>query len=293
MTPKKIQTPAPPLSVFQFLDAREYLRQACEREKALRPAFSQRYIAKAMKAASSSFFADVLSGKSRLTPARVLGFIKLLKLSKKEADYFERLVLYTQAEGAEEKRYALEKLKDASPKGGQELLEASQMEYFAKWHYAAVRELLEAYAFKGDYAELGAMLEPPLSAAEAEEAIALLRRLKLIVRTANGGYRRADKVVVSGPSKAAQVRPALLGNLDLARRALDAFEPAKRPFSYLTLSVSEESLRDIHEMIRVFTRQVFARVSEDDAVDRIYQMNLQLFPVSKVVKTANVKRRES
>lgn len=274
----------PPVSVFQFLDAREYLRQACEREKALRPAFSQRYIAKALNASSSSFFADVMSGKSKLSPARVLGFVQLLKLPKKEAEYFERLVQYTQAEGEAEKRHAFEKLKELGPKGGQALLEASQMEYFGKWHYAAVRELLEVHPFRGDYAELGALLNPPITAAEAQEAIALLRRLKLIARAPHGGFRRTGKVVVSGPSRARQVRPALLGNLELARRALDVFDPARRPFSYMTLSVSEQSFRQIQEKIHAFTREVFELVTEDGEVDRLYQLNLQFFPLSETVK---------
>jgi len=277
-------TSLPPVSVFRFLDAREYLRQACEREKSLRPAFSQRYIAKALNASSSSFFADVMSGKSKLTTPRVLGFAKLLKLSKKETDYFESLVMYTQAESEDERRHALDKLKELAPKGGHALLEAFQMEYFGKWHYAAVRELLEVYPFRGNHAELGALLNPPISAAEAQEAIALLRRLKLIARAAHGGYRRTGKVVLSGPAKALQVRPALLGNLDLARRALDAFEPGRRPFSYLTLSVSEQSFRQIQEKIRAFSREVFELVTEDREVDRLYQLNLQFFPLSETVK---------
>jgi uncharacterized protein (TIGR02147 family) len=286
---EKPKTPMPrtvpnPVSVFQFLDAREYLRQACEREKSLRPAFSQRYIARELQASSSSFFADVMRGKSKLTPQRVLGFARLLRLSKKETEYFENLVLYTQAESEAEKRYAFDRLKALGPKGGHALLEAFQMEYFAKWHYAAVRELLEFYPFRGDYAELGKMLNPPLAAAEAQEAVALLRRLKLITRAPHGGYRRTEKVVLSGPSKARQVRPALLGNLDLARRALDAFEPERRPFSYLTLSVSEPSFRQIHEKIRAFTREVFELVTEDKEVDRLYQLNLQFFPLSETVK---------
>ena len=59
-------------SVYQFLDAREFLKQAYAARKRAQPAFSQRFIAQALGAKSSSVFRQLLEGKSRLTGARVL-----------------------------------------------------------------------------------------------------------------------------------------------------------------------------------------------------------------------------
>jgi uncharacterized protein (TIGR02147 family) len=280
MTP---MTPTP-VSVFQFLDAREFLREAYRKEKRANPAFSQRYIAQMLKASSSSFFRDVLSGKSGLTPARVLGFARLFKLSKAETAYFEDLVVYTQAETPAEKHHALEKLKAAVPSGKHALLEAFQTAYFSKWYYAAVRELLGIHDFRGDYEELGKLLNPPLSATEARDAVDLLQGLKLIRKAAHGGYETTDRVVLSGPQiTPAQVRPAIEGNLDLARRALGAFAAPQRPFSYLTVSVSEKSSRQIQEMLHDFKRRVFELVTKDTEVDRLYQLNFQFFPLSELI----------
>jgi uncharacterized protein (TIGR02147 family) len=273
------------LSVFQFLDARDFLREAYRLAKRENPAFSQRYIAQMLKASSSSFFRDVLSGKSGLNPARVLGFARLFKLSKAETAYFENLVAYTQADTPEEKRHALEKLKAAVPSGNHALLEAFQMEFFSKWHYAAVRELLGVHDFRGDYEELGKQLNPPISAAEARDAVDLLQRLKLIRKTAHGGYETTERVVLSGPQiSPAQVRPAIEGTLELARRALETFPPQKRPFSYLTVSVSEASAQRIQEMLRALRQNVLELVTQDKDVDRLYQLNFQFFPLSEVIK---------
>jgi uncharacterized protein (TIGR02147 family) len=276
---------APSVSVFQFLDAREFLRRAYQREKSLNPSFSQRYISQALKASSSSFFRDVLIGKSKLTPPRVLGFCRLFKLSKAEAEYFETLVLYTQAETEDEKRHYLGKLKAAGPSGGHTLLAAYQTEYFSKWHYAALRELLRLHDFRGDYEELGALLNPPIPAEEARDAVLLLERLKMIHKAPHGAYDAVDRVVMSGPETSpAQVRPALLGNLDLARRAIDTFAPKKRPFSYVTVSVSENSITQIHEKLRTLSREILELVTQDGDVDRLYQLNFQFFPLSEVIK---------
>jgi uncharacterized protein (TIGR02147 family) len=273
------------VSVFQFLDARDFLREAYRVAKRENPSFSQRYIAQVLKASSSSFFRDVLTGKSGLTPARVLGFARLFKLSKAETAYFEDLVAYTQADTLEEKRHALERLKETGPGGRHTLLEAFQIEYFSKWHYAAVRELLGVHDFRGDFEELGGLLSPPISATEARDAVDLLQRLKLIRKAAHGGYEVTERVVLSGPQiTPAQVRPAIEGHLDLARRALDAFVPVKRPFSYLTVSVSEGSAQQIQEMIRAFKQRVLELVTQDQDVDRLYQLNFQFFPLSEVIQ---------
>lgn len=278
-------TPAKSLpSVYAFLDAREFLRRAYEARRAHDRTFSQRRIALGLKAGSSSFFRDVLSGKSKLTPARVLGFARLFKLSKPEVEYFEKLVAYTQAEGAEEKQHAFENLKAADPKGRHAVLEASHAEYFSKWHYAAVRELLAVHDFRGDHAELGALLNPPITEAAARDAVDLLRRLKLIRKTPHGGYEPTDRVVLSGPQQGpVHMRPLLASHLDLARRALEQVPAAERPFSYLTVSVSEKSLARIHKKLRALRDEVFEIVTDDDEVDRLYQLNIQLFPISEEI----------
>lgn len=272
------------LSVFQFLDAREFLAQIYEEEKKRNSVFSHRFIARSMNARSSSFFKDVLSGRIGLNPTRARAFAKLFKLNARETEYFENLALYTQAETEEEKKHYLRKLSDTST-SRHTLLSAMQMEYFKKGVYAAVRELVAIHEFQGDYAELGALLEPPIPASEAIEAVQLLLKLKLIKKNAQGRYERVDRVLSSGnQADPAKVKPAIRQNLALAQRALDLFPAEIRPFSYLTVSVSEESVALIRDRLRMIRREILEIVTQEQSVDRLYQLNFQLFPISKVVK---------
>jgi uncharacterized protein (TIGR02147 family) len=279
-----------PVSVFQFLDARDFLRQAYDAEKRLNKDFSQRYIAKAMGAASSSFFKDVLAGRARLSPPRVAKFAKMFRLSPKEAEYFENLVLFTQAENETEKERLLKKLSGETPVGTYAILEAFQMEYLKKWHYAAVRELLAFTDFRPDtpehYAELGKKLDPAISETEVRNAVQVLLKLKLVHKNAQGRLEKADKVVSTGvsASQVAAFKPGIRANLELASRALDQFPAKVRPFSYLTLSVSEESFVQIRDILRKTRKQILDLVSSDREVDRLYQLNMQLFPLSNTVK---------
>jgi uncharacterized protein (TIGR02147 family) len=274
-----------PVSVFQFFDAREFLLQAFNREKRLNPVFSHRYIAKTMGARSSSFFKDVLNGRIRLSPTRIRGFIRLFKLNKLEAEYFENLILYTQTEKEEDKGHYLEKLMLLSNSSPFKILEAFQMEYFKKCFYAVVREALAIHDFQGDYQKLAEMLEPPITAGEAMNAVNLLLKLKLIRKNARGGFEKIDKVVSSGTTgNPDSIKPAIRENLDLAHRALNEYPPEIRPFSYLTLSISGESFLQIRETIRRFRKEILNIAARDEAADRLYQLNFQLFPLSKIVK---------
>jgi uncharacterized protein (TIGR02147 family) len=287
MNPRAKTVPTERPVVFQFLDARKFLAAAFEFEKAGNPVFSHRYVAKAMGASSSGFFKDILTGRIGISPARAAKFARLFKLSTTEAEHFESLALYTQAASADEKELYLGKLSGKAGAGGHAVLEAFQLEYFQKWHYAAVRELLALRSFRDDeddHRRLAETLDPPLTVREAAEAVRLLLKLKLVTKNAQGVLARAEKVVCSGSKNPALVKPAIRGNLELALRALDAHPPAMRPFSYLTLSVSEASLPRIREKLATLRRELLEIAVEDDNVDRLYQMNFQMFPLSKTVK---------
>ena len=269
-------------SVFQFLDAREYLRQAYAAEKQVNKGFSHRYIAKAMGAGSSSFFKDVLNGRAPLNPARAAKFARLLCMPPEEAEYFQNLVLYTQAEDAEERERLLKNLTETPAAGVHRVLEASQAEYLQKWYYAAVRELLAVMDFRGDYEELAARLDPPITSGEARMAIELLLRLGLARKTVHGRFEKTDRVVVTGRGADARLaRQGILENLELARRAFDVHPPAARPFSYLTVSVSRETLQFIENRLQAVRREILNRVGRDAHVDRLYQINMQVFPISR------------
>lgn len=276
------------VSVFHFLDAREFLRRAYDVEKRRNPDFSQRYIAKAMSAGSSSFFKDVLTGRARLSPPRVAKFAKMFGLSKAETEYFETLVLYTQADTPDEKQRCLKRLTEASPSRRHALIEASQLEYVRKWHYAAVREYLALVEFRDDYDAMAAALRPPITPEEAREAVQLLLRLKFARKNAQGVLEKTEDVVTTGANPDPEkVRAVLRANIELGLQALEEIPARERPFSHLTLSVSEESLALIRERLQKTRNEILDIVRKDGGVDRLYQLNFQLFPLSKPVSRRN------
>lgn len=276
----KKQTP-PPLSVFRFLDAREFLREAYDAEKKRNRNFSHRYIAKAMNAGSSSFFKDVLCGRAPLNPARAGRFARLFRLSPKETEHFENLVLFTQASTREEKELYLRRLGGGSASGEREVLRASQREYLQKWHYAAVREWLDVHDFRGDHEALAKALDPAITPEEARDAVELLSRLGLLRKNAQGRYEKVGEIVgTRAGGDPEMAKPGLRASLELAKRSLETHAHAVRPFSYLAFNVSEKTFAEVRERIRAFRAEILDLVAGDADADRLYQMNVQLFPLS-------------
>lgn len=283
MPEKPVKPPERP-NVFLFLDARAFLAATFEYEKRINRAFSHRYIARMMGSTSSGFFKDILNGRVRISPARIAEFAHLFRLTEIESEHFEALTHYTQASNERDKERWLKKMTTGSRSGKNTLVEAYQLEYFQKWQYAAVRELLAIHDFRGDFTKLAALLEPAITPHEAEQAVRLLENLKLVRKAAHGRLERVDKIVRSGSTAPAWVKPAIRGNIELALRALDALPPAVRPFSYLTLSVSKNSLEHILQKLTSLRQELLDIAAQDAHADRLYQLNLQLFPISKTVK---------
>ena len=237
-----------------------------------------------MGASSSGFLRDILDGRMRISPGRATKFAALLGLTRAETEHFESLVLYSQADSPAEKERLLAKMAGGGNARSHAVLEAFQLEYFSSWRYAAVRELLALREFRdteADHAALGALLVPPIPPSEARDALRLLLRLKLARKDAQGRLHRADKIVRSGADKdPARIRPVLRDNLRLAMRALEEIPPPERPYSYLTLSVSGETLARIRERLAELRSELLEMAAADEDADRLLQVNFQMFPLS-------------
>src|SRR5690606_3588579 len=109
-------------------------------------------------------------------------------------------------------------------------------------------------------------------------------RLNLARKNAQGRYEKVGEVVSTGPAAdPAGTRPGLRASLELATRALEAHPPAERPFSYVTVCVSEKTFARVRDKIREIRREILESAARDAEADRLYQLNLQFFPLSPPV----------
>jgi uncharacterized protein (TIGR02147 family) len=118
--------------------------------------------------------------------------------------------------------------------------------------------------------------------------VQILEKLNLIKKDKKGYYHRCDPVVTTGyPQEDKRVNLLNIINfqksmLTMADEAYDRNVIKKIDMSTLTLSISEETYQAMKEEIGSFRRKLLGMAEKDRNPDRIYQLNYQFFPLSKL-----------
>ncbi len=272
------------VSVFDYLDYRKFLRDAYEERHLRNKRFSHRYIANEI-GFDSGYFAKISKGERHISLKLVPGFIKAFELNKQEAQYFKLLVNFSKASTHDKKTEILNQLLKLGSRLDKNVLSVGQFKLFDNWYNLVIREILAFYKFQGDFKELASMVMPKIKPSEAKQAIDLLLKLKLIKLNENNIYERIDPIWSTG-EKAIHLGVINFHKAmsDLAKDAFDKFAREQREMSTLTLSVSES---EYHLMVKELAkiREKFLKSAADcKKPDRVYHMNISLFPVSNIGK---------
>ena len=268
------------IDLFGYLNYRDFLRDAYEERHSGDWRFSHRYIAE-RAGFDSSMFNKILQGKRNLTERMVKVFADIFCNDVREKSYFANMVAFNQAKTHSESRQYLEKLV-ATKECKVEDLAKDQFEYFDHWYHAVVRELVTFYPYVGDDAALGLMVRPPITASQVKSSIALLERLSMIRKDeTTGAYVQTQGLISSGSeSYSTAVNSYIQQNLDVAQTALDRFDKTERNLSTLAFACDETTYAELVEMVRRFRREVLAKVSQCEKPNRVFQLGMQLFPLS-------------
>jgi uncharacterized protein (TIGR02147 family) len=266
--------------IFQYSDYRKFLHDWLEEKKEGNRSISFRMIARQVGYKSPSYLSMVISGKIAMSLDMCLKFCTYMKLSKKRCDYFQNMVLFGNASSNEEQQLYFDKMRSFK-ESVIYIVDATQYRYYEKWYNSAIRALLEFFPLRDEYTMIGKMLIPQISSQDVEVAFKLLKELKMIELDSEGYYRPADLVISTGyRASGLAIKTFLFNSLRLSEDALSRFKRDERDFSCLTLGISDKGFTTIRQELREFSRKVL-KVAEDDTADRIYQLSVQLFPLSQ------------
>lgn len=242
--------------IFEYTDYRLFLKEFYTEKRTENPKFSYRFMAERVGFKSAGHFTKIIQGKANISVELALRFANFFRFNRKQTDYFQALVLYNQAKTHDDKRRYFEKtmtFKDARIV----TINAPQYEFYEKWYYAVVRELLAYFPFKDDYAGLAAQIDPSISEQEARKAIDVLSRLGFIIKDTDGYYRQADPLIKSNPETSSlAIDNFILNSLDLARKAIDRFPKDSRKLSTTTITVSRKTYDTIVNELREFRAHI-------------------------------------
>ena len=269
--------------VYRCTDYRVFLREAVRVRKERDARFSLRALAGRI-GIDHSLLAKVLGGQRHLSSEFVPAISKALGLDRNQSSYLETLASANRARSAPERERLMGRLASLRPHE-RSRIDASRYDYFRSWRHVAIRSLLDWHDFDGeDWDGLGRMLEPPVPGNQARESVDILLGLGLLARDPEGRLRPSEAHVSTGDRWHSQaVREFQKEVLRLSETALDRIPPDRRDDSTLTVAFPVVALEEIRTALKEARAKV-VRIADQYAArdsDAVFQLNLQLFPVTR------------
>lgn len=268
-----------------YTDFRAYLNDWIDERKSQGLPGSNRWFAMKMGINSTSWLTSVVKGIKGLSKATANKLSEILKHSPIEARYFETLVYFNQARTIEERNNyyqeltALQKLKDVRT------VKPNQYDFYSAWYHSAVRSIIGMHRFTAsekEYERLASMVSPPITSSQARKSLKLLEELGFVKTNGQGVYELTSSAITTGEN----IRSLGIANFQqetmrLAQEAMDRYPRDERYIGTATVGASAEAFQRIKQVL-IDTSNKIAEIANADAdADRVYQVNLQAFPMSK------------
>jgi len=270
--------------IFLYTDYRSYLSDWFDESKKQHSFMSYRYLGSKIPT-DPGYLVRILSGQRHISEALIPGFIQALRLSDREAQYFQALVPFTKARGERSVREALQKLlalRDLRVK----TLESGQYKFYQAWYHTSVRLVLALGKFTGDFGGLARCLSPEITPEQAEESVRLLQDLGLVREDPDGSWHLTEDFITTGDAwKGIGVKEFQRQTLRLAMESVDRHSREERSISTLSLTIPRSELPALKEITKQFRAQVMRWAGAQADPDRVYQVNIQIFPLSQSVPT--------
>lgn len=244
--------------------------------------FSYRFIAMRAGFKSVGFFSQIVHGNTDISQSTLLRLAQVFDLTGMDLERFEALVWWNQAKTPLERDHFRRRL-DSLCRPPSNPAETQPSALHSRWYLPAIRELIACRPFSGDALSLGEAMVPKISAEQALEALQTLEDAGEIRRIGD----RYESVETNAPGVDAGM------GRDFARYHLAALELAKvgcrsvpelsRVQATLTLRLSETGVRRLREEIGEFRNRVMALTGRDQDPDRVCQVSLHAYPVTRAL----------
>ena len=269
--------------LFDYDDFRKFLQDYFEEQKKMRAVFSHRFFAAKAGFSSSSYCLNVIRGRFNLTPKSIEKIAKAMDFEPLQKAYFEALVQYNQAQQVVERESAWEQIVQIRKQIEFTHVTTREQAYFSKWYYPVIREMAVNADWHDDYMVLARMLTPQITTEEAREAVKNLLEWNLLKKVGDR-YEATSQML-----DAAEIPPIALRQIrrEYIQHAIGAVEsmPKNERFAaFTTLAMSERSYKYAVEVLEEARKKIIAKTANDPDVERVYEMMLVAFPMSKKIE---------
>ena len=268
--------------LFDYDDFRKFMQDYFDEQKKLRAVFSHRFFAAKAGFSSSSYCLNVIRGRFNLTPKSIEKISKAMDFEPLQKEYFEALVQYNQAQQVDERDQAWEQILQIRKQIEFTHVTTREQVYFSKWYYPVVRELAVESDWNGDFRVLARSLTPQITTEEARDAVKNLLEWGLLKKEGER-YERVSQMLDAAEIPPIALRKIRREYIQHAIGAVESMPKDERFAAFTTLAMSESSYNYAVEVLEDARKKIIARAANDTNVERVYEMMLVAFPMSKKV----------
>lgn len=266
--------------INEYQDYREFMRDYYEERKRT-SVFSWREFSRLAGFTSSNYVQLVCNGKSRLSKTGVEKVADAMGLAGADRDYFRAMVRFGDAKNDEKKMLAFNEMQKIAKENRLRVVDAEAFKYFESWVNPVMRELAPIMPGAKPL-ELAHRCIPVVSAAEVRHSLDFMVHADFLKKVGEDTYVQTEKVV-TGSSEAI---PLALRSMNrqmskFATEAIDEVPPEKRHIAGVTLGMSESTYQWLVQKLETLRQQVVAMAAKEKEYDKVYRLNLQLFPLTK------------
>ena len=269
--------------IFNYVDYRLFLKDLITELKT-KHQYKVKTFADRAGIKTPGYMRMIIDGKRNLTTKVAHKFCLALNIVGREKNYFEKLVLYNQAHDPDLKKEYFNDLLSLKPRSEQYATNKLQSRYFSRPYYACIQEMVSLKDFCEDPEWIATRCQPPLKVSQVKEALETLVELGLLNRNPQGKLQQTQKLIQTDGqntqiNETYHYHEALI---DRARRALGEVDQEQRNYFALTLPVTPQLFSKIVQEAYEFRDRIIRMVQEDfKDSEEVYQMNFQLFPMTK------------
>lgn len=264
--------------VYSHEDWRAYLQAELEERRKVQEDFTSRQLALQLEMDPAQFH-RIVQGRTPLPFRYVPAIAEIFRMDRRAAAYFEELLRFDRTRSPEERTRSRERL-SALRGVATRPVESGQADFYGQLRHSVIRSLVGLGGVKGDGSTLGPLCIPPVSPEDARQSVELLLHLGLAERDPEGKLRLSESHLTAGPDVPAPVvRKFHRQAIDLAVDALETIPAQDRDISAVTASLDANGLGALRELARELRQKVQALSHATRDPDRVFQLNIQLFPV--------------
>ena len=243
--------------------------------------FSWREFSKLAGFTSPNYIQLVCEGKSRLSKTGVEKVATAMELAGSDRDYFLAMERFGDAKSDSKKIQAFNEMQKIAKENRLRVVDGEAFKYFESWVNPVMRELAPIRPGAKPL-ELARNCYPVVSATEVRQSLDFMVHADFLKKVGEDTYEQTEKIV-TGSSEAI---PLALRSMNrqmskFATEAIDDIPPEKRHIAGVTLGLSDATYKWLVQKLELLRQQVVAIAAKEKDYDKVYRLNLQLFPLTK------------